>query len=130
MSVQTNQPNILRLPDENYTIDAADSGKLMLIDTVTEARTYTLPPPMVGLHYIFINKAPGELGGNVTITGGSDSMQGLLIMDSTTDQVMNAKVNFIDGESYRGDRVEIWCDGEQWSTVGVGYQDGALTATD
>lgn len=130
MSVQTNQPNILRLPDENYTIDAADSGKLMLIDTVTKARTYTLPPPMVGLHYIFINKAPGELGGNVTITGGPDSMQGLLIMDSTTDQVMNAKVNFIDGESYRGDRVEIWCDGEQWSTVGVGYQDGALTATD
>lgn len=130
MSVQTNQPNIIRLPDDNYTIDAADSGKLMLIDTVTEARTYTLPSPMAGLHYIFINKVPGELGGNVTITGGPDSMQGLLIMDSTTDQVMNAKVNFIDGESYRGDRVEIWCDGEQWSTVGVGYQDGALTATD
>ena len=55
--IQTNQT--IQLPDSDYTVSSADTGKIFLISTVTALRIITLPTPSVaiaGLHYIFLNK--------------------------------------------------------------------------
>ena len=62
--VQTNQP--VNLPDANATISASDTGKIHFVNTVTGIEL-TQPAVAPGLHYHFINKAPGALGGNVIV---------------------------------------------------------------
>jgi len=50
----------------------------MLFTTVTGARTHTLPALQAGLHYRFINMAPGGLGANVNIQGTGGAGNALL----------------------------------------------------
>ena len=129
--VQTNQP--ILLPDADYTVGAADSGKIFIFTTVTGLRTITLPAVSAGLHYIFINKAPGALGAagqNVRITGGALSMQGILLVGAAAGPVANAYVNFIGVTSMKGDRLDVICDGIQWSVVATASLNGAFTAAE
>ena len=125
--VQTNQT--ILLPDTAYTVSAQDTGKIFLIDTVTAARTINLPPVSPGLHYVFINKAAGVLGGNIRITGGANSMYGLLLLGVGAGPVANAAINFITTISVKGDRLDIICDGVQWSSIATAAVNGAFTAT-
>ena len=50
--VQTNQSFIL--PSANYTVSAADTGKLFLIPQLGVVITITLPAGQAGLHYRFM----------------------------------------------------------------------------
>ena len=125
--IQSNQP--VFLPDAAQILSAVDTGKIMLINTVTATRTYTLPAVAPGLHYTFLNMSPGVLGANIKITGGANSMQGTLFTLAATAAVANTFVNFITGATLKGDRLDIICDGTQWCVLGTTSVAGALTAT-
>ena len=121
--VQTNQP--ILLPDADYTVGTVDTGKIFIFTTVTALRTITLPLPAAGLHYKFINKAPGALGAagqNVRILGGVLSFYGLVEMYNTVLVIDGAAngINFIATASLRGDNLDLFADGTGWSVMGVG----------
>ena len=105
--IQTNQP--FNLPNANLVISAADSGKIMLFINVTGARTYTLPALQAGLHYRFINMAPGGLGANVIIQGtggaGNTLLNGVLLKGAAVCTAVTARsaLNFVNGQSIKGD---------------------------
>ena len=125
--VQTDET--ILLPDTAYTVSAQYTGKYFWIDTVTAARTINLPPVSPGLHYVFINKAAGVLGGNIRITGGANSMYGILLMGLGAGPVANAAINFTTTVSVKSDRLDIICDGVQWSFIATAAVNGAFTAT-
>jgi hypothetical protein len=131
--IQTNQ--IVNLPNANLAISAADTGKTMLFTTLTGARTYTLPALAAGLHYRFINKAPGALGASAIIQGsggaGNALLNGVLLKGGVVCAAVTARsaVNFITGSSVKGDFLDCYCDGVQWSVLGSGRVTGAFTLT-
>ncbi len=133
--VQTNQP--VQLPNADYQILAADSGKLMLVGVVpltTGARTYTLPAPAAGLHYRFQNATAGALGQNALIAGGaalSALMNGALTIVGANPVAVSGRtsVNFLTAATLHGDSIDCYCDGTRWSVLGFGQVAGSLGST-
>ncbi len=64
--IQTNQTVIL--PDANYSVSVADSGKLMLLPAITGARVISLPPVASGLRYRFMLTGAIAALSSVTLT--------------------------------------------------------------
>src|SRR5690348_12626910 len=105
--VQTNQALIL--PDADYNVTEADTGKIFLIPNITGTRTLNLPALYPGLHYIFINR--NLVANDLRITGGAASMTGVLINEGDNPtSAAGSRVNFI-GTSLPGDCVELYCTG-------------------
>lgn len=127
--VQTNQPVLL--PDAAANISSADTGKLMIINTVNGARTYTLPAVAPGLHYHFVNKAPAALGANVTLDCGVGLVNGILSIVGATPVAVTANQNirFLTAATVKGDSVDLYCDGTNWSVFGASSVVGGLDAT-
>ncbi len=131
--IQTNQP--ISLPNANASISAADSGKLMLFAAITGNRTYTLPALQAGLHFRFQNMAPAGLGASAIIQGSGGLlnalMNGVLIKGGVVCAAVvgRSAVNFINGQSVKGDFLDCYCDGVQWSVMGSGRVTGAFTTT-
>lgn len=133
--VQSNQP--INLPDAAYTVSPVDSGKIMFVNTVTANRTYTLPLPAAGLHYRFINKAPGALGGNVIIAtnGGAAIMNGIIIqvgaaVNATRSLPVAGSVSntFVTAVSLIGDCVDVYSDGTSWFVQSLSTVNGGITS--
>src|SRR4051812_15967393 len=107
--VQTNQPVILGNVDA--AISAADTGKLILVNTITADRTYTLPAAAAGLHYRIQNKAPGASGGNAIVQGAAAGLlNGLIIqlgaaVNATRSLAVTAALSctFVTAVSVKGD---------------------------
>ncbi len=131
--IENNQT--ISLPNANASINASDTGKVHLFTSLTGNRTYVLPALAAGLHYRFINMAPAGLGASAIIqgTGGALNalMNGVLIKGGVVCAAVTARsaVNFINGSSVKGDFLDCYCDGIQWSVMGSGRVTGAFTTT-
>ncbi len=130
--VQTNQP--ILLPNAAYAVNASDTGKLMIINTVTAGRTYTMPAPTAGLHYKFINMAAGAIGGTIDIDCGVGLVNGGMICCNGAAAVAvpvtaNRHINFVTAATLKGDNVDLYADGTNWSVIGISGAVGGLTAT-
>jgi len=131
--IQSNQTVLL--PDSAYTVSAADTGKIMLVSTVTGDRTITLPAAAPGLHYRFINKAPGALGGNVIVQGAAAGLlNGLIIqlgaaVAATRSLAVTAALSmtFVTAVSVKGDHMDFYCDGTNWSVSAMTSVLGGIT---
>lgn len=131
--VQTNQP--ITLGDADASIGAADTGKLILVNTLTGNRTYTLPTAAAGLHYRIQNKAPGALGGNAIIQGAAAGLlNGLIIqlgatVAATRSLAVTAALSctFVTATSVKGDYMDFYCDGTNWSVSAMSSVNGGIT---
>ena len=118
--VQTNQT--IQLPDAAYTVNAADTGKIFLVPTLTAAgRTFTLPAVAAGLRYRFINNpAAATLVGPGIISGGGTTVHGALL--NVTPVVVaktgQASCRFL-AASVKGDYIDVMCDGTNWNVSGM-----------
>lgn len=124
--IQTNQTVLL--PNANYTVSSADTGKLMLVPILTVGgdKTITLPAVTAGLHYRFM--AIGLIGaiGTIQAVAGVGILQGALLntnvgaADVTTLVVKNNAVaaNFT-ATAPIGTYIDAYCDGTNWHVSGM-----------
>jgi len=120
---QTNQK--ISLPDANYTVSSADSGKIFTISTLGADRTVTLPSAQSGLYYTFVNVSPATLTHDLNITTPeTNNMSGTVINTAA----LNAVDPFVyttvtplsfDSTSVIGDIMECYCDGVEWYVSGI-----------
>lgn len=98
-------------------LTAADSGKTIFLNSATEFVT-TLPAPAAGLAYTFIvTAAPSGANYTVVTNGSANIIKGQAVNAAgvagdtgTTDDT----INFVDGQSVAGDRVDVVSDGTSW----------------
>ncbi len=115
--VQTNQPVII--PDATpYPVLASDTGKILLIPTLTNDTTINLPAVAPGLFYRFIVTAPATLTHKALVTAVG------LINGTAINNVAAAGVNVVytDQNAVRffevgvlGDFCDVYCNGVRWS---------------
>ena len=112
------------------TVTAGESGKTFFLNSATEFVT-TLPTPALGLRYTFIVKGKA-VGANYTlVTNGSNNIMDVFILDVTGDMVYAESqdgITFVDGGA-TGDKVEVFCDGNNWFCYGICGVDGKMTTT-
>ncbi len=125
---QTGEP--IAIGDANYTILAANSGKVHTIANVSADRTFTLPAVSRGLTYkfvaevgaadghdwIFIAAATANLfkGGVLAIdTDAAPAVASAVVADQSDDDQL--QVNLPQG----GTAIEMYCDGTYWIVSGV-----------
>jgi len=122
--VQTNQ-NIL-VPNQNYVVNESDTGKIFILPQTTAANdiTLTLPNPLPGLHYYFINGSPAAAASNVNITATGTICFGQASMGPiggvSTISIAGAPpaglttLTFVTAVSVLGDFADYYCDGTNW----------------
>lgn len=116
--------------DANYTILAANSGKVHTIANVSADRTFTLPAVSAGLKYrfvaevgaadghdwVFVAAATANLfkGGVLMVdTDASPASVAAVVADQSDDDQL--QVNLPQG----GTAIEMYCDGTYWIVSGV-----------
>jgi len=132
--VQTNQ--IVLLPLVSITINASDSGKILMTPQTAGAVTfvYTLPTLAPGLHYRFINSAPLALNGSVQINAQAGTLYGQVITGPTNGVGFLAvtgstQIRFLTAKSILGDFINLTCDGTNWYVEAISSVAGAITVT-
>lgn len=118
------------------TITAAESGSVFFLSATAEFAS-TLPAPAAGLHYTFIvSAAPSGASYTIASASGTDNIHGTAVssadaggsMDSTAGTAADT-ITFVDGQSLKGDMVELWCDGTSWYASGFASDEDAITYT-
>ncbi len=117
--VQSNQ--VILLPDlAGSLINAADTGKIMITPATAVGCLYVLPAFAAGLHFRFINGAPGALAAAIVIAStAANTIYGSVIMGPTGGVALlalngNTNVSFVNGVSLKGDYIDLYCDGTNW----------------
>lgn len=106
----------------------AQSGSLIKITQNGVLQTITLPALKAGLRYRFQLVAAGAA--NAVIDCGAGNFKGLSISPTAGPLSGGTRqINFIGGTSVSGDWAEIYCDGIQWSGLGVSRINGGVTIT-
>lgn len=118
--VQSNQ--VENLLDAATTLDAADTGKLLVIPALSSNRVLTLPAAAAGLHYRFM--AGATLGHTFTITPATTGLvNGLLITNATgtLSGVAKTAANTVvmTATAVLGDWVDCYSDGTAWHCNGM-----------
>lgn len=122
---------IVQLTDANYTVLAANSGKIHLIPNVSADRTISLPTAAAGLEYEFWAQVAAADGHDWIFDAGSDTnffVGGVVHLDTDAgaagDEVVtvgsdlnsNSKlqINLPDAGTW----IKMICDGTNWNLVG------------
>jgi hypothetical protein len=99
------------------SLTAADSGKVIFLNSATEFAT-TLPAPAAGLAYTFIvGAAPSGASYTIVTNGSANIIKGQAYPASgaagdtgTADDT----ISFVDGQAVAGDKVDVVSDGTSW----------------
>jgi hypothetical protein len=117
------------------TLTAADSGKILFLNSSTEFVT-TLPAPAAGLWFKIICKAAPSGASYTVVTAASANIiiGGIneLEVDTGDDGPYDADgdtITFADGVAVVGDWVELVSDGTSWYVTGQANADGGITIT-
>lgn len=121
---------IINITDANYTVLAANSGKIHSVANVSADRTFTLPTAQDGLNYSFRAEV-GAADGHDWIFAAADTADlfkgGVLMVDTDAGPATVAavvgdqsnddafQVNLPQG----GTRVDMYCDGTYWIVSGI-----------
>lgn len=126
----------LILPYSATTINAADSGKILLTPQTAGAVavTYTLPTRVAGLYYRFINSAPAALSGSVNITAQAGTLFGSVITGpnngiSFLEVPGSTTIRFLTAVSVLSDFIDLTCDGTNWYVYANSRVSGGITIT-
>lgn len=115
------------------TLTAADSGKVLYLNSATEFDT-VLPAPVLDFRLTVIVKAAPS-GANYTISTNASAniIKGSIVTSATgaadTETAGADTVNFVDGVAVAGDKVEIFCDGTNYYAYGQCVAAGGITIT-
>lgn len=119
---------MIAIADANYTVLAANSGKIHLVGNVSADRTFTLPTAAAGLYYEFWSTMEAADGHDWLIVTGSDANYykgGLVFIDSdAADSILSAP-NGSDDATIQvilpsvGTCVKMYCDGTNWFLSGL-----------
>lgn len=113
--------------DANYTVLAANSGKIHHVANVSADRTFTLPTAAAGLYYEFQATLIAADGHDWIIVTGSDTnfyLGGVLHFVSDTVDINLAVPNGTDDATIQvnlpsvGTCVKMYCDGTNWFLSG------------
>lgn len=140
--VVTVQSPMISIADANYSVLAANSGKIHLVDNVSADRTFTLPSAAAGLYYEFWSTMEAADGHAWLIVTGSDSnfyKGGLLFIDSdiagSSSEVILSAPNGTDDATIQinlpsvGTVVKMYCDGTNWFLSGTVFSATAPSYT-
>jgi hypothetical protein len=119
---------VVQLTDADYTVLAANSGKLHLIPNVSADRTITLPTPAAGLTFEFWAQLAAADGHDWIIDAGSDTnyfVGGVIHADTDGDAIVAIggdldsnsvmQVNLPDAGTW----LKFVCDGTLWHHTGI-----------
>lgn len=121
---------VVAIGDANYTVLAANSGKVHTIANVSADRTITLPAAAAGLSYKFIAEV-GAADGHDWIFAAADTADlfkgGVLMVDTDGSPATVAAVvaDQSDDDQFQvnlpqgGTAIEMYCDGTYWIVSGV-----------
>jgi len=133
--IQTNQS--ISIPDADFNLTAADSGKIIFFgSTAGVAKTINLPLLAAnipaGTHYRIVNNSLAALAFPRNITGGAGAMYGGIININAnvaaTIPVAGLTTVSFSTASLKGDIVDLYYDGATWSVTGMGRVNNAITA--
>lgn len=118
------------------TLTAADSGKILLLNSATEFAT-TLPALQAGLRFVFIViGAPASASYTVVTAGSANVMIGGVYTNDfsgTTDSDFEATggdtLTFVDAKAVKGDKAILECDGTNWHVTAFCSVFDAITIT-
>lgn len=117
------------------TLTAADSGKVLLLNSATEFVT-TLPAPYPGLRFTFIVKAAPASASYTVVSAGTTQniIHGVSASSadaggssSSTAGTAVDVITFVDGQAKIGDRVDLVCDGVLWYATAFMSDEDAIT---
>ncbi len=134
------QTLMIVVADANYTVLAANSGKIHHVANVSADRTFTLPTAAAGLYYEFRSTMEAADGHDWLIVTGSDTnfyKGGLIFHDSDAadGKPMLSAPNGSDDATIQiilpsvGTCVRMYCDGTNWFLSGVVFSVTAPTYT-
>jgi len=114
------------------SLTAADSGKVIFLNSATEFVT-TLPAPAAGLAFTFIvTAAPSSASYTVVTNGSANIIKGQAVNAAgvagdtgTADDT----ITFVDGQSVAGDMVTVVSDGTSWFAKGFCAVAAGITFT-
>jgi len=111
------------MPDAAYQVNAADTGKLILIGVLAGNRVVSLPAPAAGLHYRFMATATLSHSATLTPNPAGNIVNGIFQVNNagTTDTVAKtAAANAVmTATAVLGDYVDAYCDGTAWHVSGM-----------
>ena len=131
--------NLVQMPVEimeertsTNTLTAAESGKVILLNSATEFVT-TLPPPAFGLKFTFIVKAaPAAASYTVVTAGSANIIKGFAANAAgaaVTPLADGDTITFADGQAVAGDQVTVVSDGTSWFMSGFAQVAAGITNT-
>lgn len=136
------QTLMIAIANGDYTVLAANSGKIHLVANVSADRTFTLPSAAAGLYYEFWSTMEAADGHAWLIVTGSDSnfyKGGLLFIDSdiagSSSEVILSAPNGTDDATIQinlpsvGTVVKMYCDGTNWFLSGTVFSATAPSYT-
>jgi hypothetical protein len=98
-------------------VSVDESGTVFFINNATGFVT-TLPAPVAGLRYTFINKTPNTSGNHTIVTASSANiikgMQNSAAGDAGDTGTADDTISFVANSSVAGDMVELYTDGTNW----------------
>ena len=116
--------------DDDYTLTAADSGKLIFLNAAGGG-TVTLPALKAGVFFKIVVGATAPTTAWVIDSAEGDNISGVLTVNGALVAAVDEdQINFIASTAVSGDMIELECDGTNWYVTGLGSAAGSITATD
>jgi hypothetical protein len=115
------------------TLTAADSGKVLFLNSATEFVT-TLPTPAAGLNFKFVVKAAPSGASYTVVTASSANILIGGVTCATADDLGSYDadgdtITFVNGQAVVGDFVEVVSDGTSWYVSGQAFVAEGVTIT-
>lgn len=114
------------------TVLASESGSTLFIDNATGFVT-TLPAPVAGLRYTFINKTANTSGNHTIISASSANIikgnQNSVAGDAGDSGTADDTISFVANQSVAADKVELFCDGTSWFAYAISRVAAGITFT-
>jgi hypothetical protein len=92
--------------------------------------TITLPTPLLGLKYSFVQFTTQTTDYTIGTNGGANILHGSrLQLDGLSNIIGDDTITFVAGDSVFGDRVDMECDGSNWHCKIITRFNGGITTS-
>jgi hypothetical protein len=116
-----------------YVMTMADNGKTFFINNATGFVAATLPVPVVGMKFTFINILANTSGNHTIVTNASANIikgnQNSVAGDAGDSGTSDDTISFVANQSTAGDKVELFSDGTSWFAYAISRVAAGMTFT-
>lgn len=125
--------NSLILTSAGLVLTASDSGKTYFINNATGFIAATLPSPVIGMRFRFINMLANTSGNHTVVTGSSANIikgnQNSVAGDAGDFGTADDTISWVANQSIAGDKVELYTDGTSWFAYAISKVAAGVTFT-